>query len=98
CKQNLEVALEFVRNAQNHLHSMIFNLDIDKSATAKFHESEHSFHVIMYQYVKEIIDKCNNKFNIKQINNMSGYYYEYGPKAINYFEGNEDKFGQFEYY
>ena len=85
CVQNLEVAIGFSRDAQNNLQSIIYNLDVSKKMTKKFHQSLKEFHLIMRQYVSRIINKCNNKFNPDDINNASMYYHEYGPHAINYF-------------
>ena len=87
CTQNLEVAIPFIRNAQNHLHAMIYNLDVSKRLTNKYHRSLSDFHLIAQQYITRLIRKCNSKFNIKQINNISKYYSEYGPHPVNYFEG-----------
>ena len=86
CTQNIEVAIPFIRNAQNHLHSMIYNLDTNKRLTAKYHKALADFHLIAQQYISRIIRKCNSKFNIKHINNTSKYYSEYGPHPVNYFE------------
>jgi len=82
------VAIQFSRNAQNNLQSMIFNLDVDKNITRKYHESLRQFHLIMRQYVVKIINKCNMKFNPSDINNHSKEYIEYGPREYNYYNNN----------
>src|SRR5271154_6664207 len=82
CTQNLEVALGFARNALNSLHSMIYNLDVDKHITRKFHKSLKAFHYILQQYSTRMIRRCNREFNYKNLNNTSQYYYEYGPKPF----------------
>jgi hypothetical protein len=93
CTQNLEVALQFIRNAQNHLHTIIYNLDTDKNITKKYHESLRDFHLIAQQYMSRLIQKCNSTFDTKNINTTSKYYNEYGPKPVNYFStGIESRF------
>lgn len=84
--QNLEVAIPFIRTAQNHLHAMIYNLDVSKRLTAKYHKALEDFHLIAQQYITKLIRKCNSTFNIKHIDNTSQYYNEYGPHPVNYFE------------
>uniref|UniRef100_A0A6C0LR57 Uncharacterized protein n=1 Tax=viral metagenome TaxID=1070528 RepID=A0A6C0LR57_9ZZZZ len=86
CTENIEVALEFIRNAQNHLHSIIYNLDVDTNITKKFHQSLVQLHRITQQYSSRIIRKCNSKFNSKNINNSSGIYEQYGPREFNYYD------------
>lgn len=97
CTQNLEVANQFIRNAQNHLHSIIYNLDIDRTITHKYHESLRNFHIIANKYKKDLIKKCNSKFTTKSLNTASKYFQEYGPRPINYF-GSDDANRAFEVY
>jgi hypothetical protein len=97
CKQNIEVAVDFIRSAQNHFHSMIYNLATDKILTEKFHQAMKEYHKLMYQYINRIIDQCNNQFNRNQINNSSGFYDQYGPKPFNYFAHDEAN-SRFEFY
>jgi len=97
CTQNAEVANGFVRNAENNLQSMIYNLDIDQNITRKFHQSLREFTLIMRQYMARIITKCNADFNEKDINNHSKYYHEYGPHPYNYYNI-KDKETTFEVY
>ena len=85
CTQNLEVAIQFSREAQNNLQSMIFNLDVDKKITQKFHRALRQFHLIMRQYVHRLIEKCNDNFSPKNIDNRSKPYIEYGPREYNYY-------------
>lgn len=85
CTQNLEVAVQFSREAQNNLQSMIFNLDVDKKITRKFHQSLRQFHLIMRQYVHRLIEKCNSNFNPDNIDNHTKPYIEYGPREYNYY-------------
>lgn len=95
CVQNLQVAIEFSRNAQNNLQSIIYNLDVDKRMTKKFHQSLKEFHLIMRQYVVRMISKCNSHFNPNDINNSTLYYQEYGPHAINYYSmGTYDQYSK----
>lgn len=94
CTQNLEVANNFIKNAQNYLHSIIYNLDTDKNITKKYHQSMKSFHIIINQYKKRMISKCNSKFVTDELNVHSKYYEEYGPREINYF----DNSNTFEFY
>jgi len=95
CVQNLQVAIEFSRNAQNNLQSIIYNLDVDKRMTKKFHQSLKEFHLIMRQYVARMIARCNSHFNSSDINNSSMYYQEYGPHAANYYSrGTNDPYSK----
>jgi len=85
CTQNLEVAIQFSRNSQNSLQSIIFNLDVDRRITDKYHRALRQFHLITRQYVHRIIEKCNAGFNPDDINNHSKKYIEYGPHEYNYY-------------
>ena len=77
---------------------MIFNLNIDRVITEKFHKSLDEYHVMMYQYIDKIVKRCNGKFNPKQINNQSIYYDQYGPRPFNYFDDDLKEKPQFEFY
>jgi hypothetical protein len=96
CTQNLEVAFDFIRGAQNHLHALIYNLDVDKNITKKYHEALRDFHVIVQQYMSRLIRKCNSEFNSKNLDNNSKYFSEYGPRAFNYYS--PDTNSRFEFY
>lgn len=97
--ENVENAMEYVRNGLNHLQSMIYNLDIDRVVGEKFHNSLKSYHVMMYQYVDSIIKKSNENFastNRKDPN--AKYIDQYGPKAFNYFNDDTRHEPQFQIY
>lgn len=95
CVQNLQVAIEFSRTAQNNLQSIIYNLDVDKRLTKKFHQSLKEFHLIMRQYISNMIARCNSHFNPTDINNSSMWYQEYGPHAANYYSmGSNDLYSK----
>lgn len=95
CVQNLQVAIEFSRTAQNNLQSIIYNLDVDKRLTKKFHQSLKEFHLIMRQYISRMIARCNSHFNPADINNSSMWYQEYGPHAANYYSmGSNDPYSK----
>lgn len=85
CTENLEVAVDFIRDAQNNLQSMIYNLDSSQLVTWQFHNSLKEFQFLVRQYVKRMIDKCNC-VDEDQINNGTKFYQEYGPKPVNYYE------------
>jgi len=96
-KQNVDVAVGFARDALNQLQSIIYNLDVDKTLTNKYHESLKEFHLIIYQYINRIIKKANERFNPAEINTTSEYYQQYGPRPFNYFNDRDNK-PQFEFY
>lgn len=95
CTENLEVANEFARNAKNHFHSIIYNLDVDNNITTRFHKTLRQFELLLYQYTKQMINKCNSDFSPENISNTSKYYDEYGPRPFNYFDNDVDENFQF---
>jgi hypothetical protein len=98
CKQNLEVAEQFARNALNNLHSIIFKMTSDKYVTQKYHWALHSLQKILYKYIDQMAIICNKQFsNSKKLNNNSGYFQNYGPKPDNFYGDPFAKF-QFELY
>lgn len=97
CMQNLEVAVEFARNALNHLHSIIYSLDVHRSITKEFWYRLQQLQFILRQYISRMIRKCNSEFNSNNINNTTIYYPEFGPKPFNYFS-NKNGENQFEFF
>lgn len=85
CGENIEVAANFCRSAQNNLQSVIFGLSTNFLPTKRFHEALELFDSIMNKYTKQMVTKCNKRFVPGQINNSSKFYDMYGPKPINYF-------------
>lgn len=59
CKANAEVAIEFARQAQNNLQSMIYVLDPVRIANMKFHVKLSEFEQILNSYIKKMVDKCS---------------------------------------
>jgi len=78
CVENVEVAVDFARSAQNDLHSMIYSLKSNSCLTKRFHQELSEFQSIINNYVTQIATKCNRKFSQK--NNELG-----GPKPFNHF-------------
>lgn len=58
CKYNYDIILYSARSILNNLHSMIFNIDVDKKLTKKYQLSMKQFHIIIYQYINKIMKKC----------------------------------------
>jgi hypothetical protein len=97
CKQNLEVMEGFARTALNNFNSLIYVLNSDKNVTKKFHLALKDLHVLLYQYINRVIDKCNALFTNETINVNSGFYEQFGPRPINYFTDWNDE-QQYQYY
>ena len=97
CKQMFEVANQFYRNALNHLHSLIFNMNVDKYITNKFQRSIKDLNVLLYQYVERLIHKCNTEFKSHNINNNSGFIQQFGPKPVNYYDEMNTEYTASEY-
>lgn len=95
--QNTEVAIDFARSALNNFHSLIYNLDVSKRLTAKYHKALKQLHLILNAYMINIIEKSNEKFNVKQINYTSKFYDRHGPRPFNYFSNKiaENRFEMF---
>jgi hypothetical protein len=58
CKYNYDIILYSTRSVLNNLHSVIFNLDVDKNLTKKYQLSLKELHIIIYQYVDKVVKKC----------------------------------------
>lgn len=97
CVENIEVATDFMRRSQNHLHSIIYSLNQNKIITNKFHDTINKYQKLMFGYLKRMTSKCNSKFNSKYINNASKEYKLYGPKPFNYYDTN-NKDIRFDFY
>ena len=95
CVQNVEVANQFARLAQNHLQAIIYGLNPSQKRTNRFHVRLREFQQMMNNYIAQIANKCNKNFVHK--NNQSAFYQLEGPKPVNYFAQNEGA-KQFEFY
>lgn len=85
CKQMFDVANQFYRNAINHLHSLVFKMNVDKYITDKFRRSVKDLNILMYQYIERMIHKCNTEYKSHNINNYSGFIEQFGPKTSKLF-------------
>ena len=85
CAQNVQVAVNFSRLAQNNLQSIIYTLNSAQPITKRFHHILRKFQSIMFKYTEKIINKCNRKFTAEYMNSQSTYYDNIGPKPANFF-------------
>jgi hypothetical protein len=81
CRENLQVAIEFVRNALNNLQSMIYQLKTDPIIMTKFHQDLNNLKTLTDKYVQDMINKCSVTSTIVDVNGTLT-----GPKPFNYFD------------
>jgi hypothetical protein len=99
CKQNYQVLVNSAREILNNLHSIIYNLDVDKILTKKYQISMKELNIILYQYIKTVIDKCDSINENETTNIYSSFIIdEMGPHGRNYFDPNTDNMYNFDIY
>jgi len=89
CKQNYEVAIEYRRNALNHLHSLIYSIHPNKHITKKLNIAQRNLNMILNKYVQDIKNICNKKTDEEGLNIDNGYIYDDIDAANIYDNGKE---------
>lgn len=83
CKLNVDVVKEKKKNALNHLHSIIYNLENNKILERKLKKALNALHKILNNYEKYVIDICNTQIKDDGYDNGKSYIHPGGPKPYN---------------
>ncbi|XWV26164.1 hypothetical protein QJ857_gp0914 [Tupanvirus soda lake] len=86
CEQDLLTAINFARNAQNYLQSMIYKIPTDFVSTDELHKHMKDLDTILNNYIYQLNTLCGDTGNISF----------HGPKPYNFYDNS--KWNQFEFY
>lgn len=80
CKENLDIVIDQMNKALNHLHTTIYKMPIPKIVEMKYMQSLQALQIILRRHVDRMVDICQRQYKKKGIDIDTHFVYNDGPR------------------
>jgi hypothetical protein len=81
CSENLDIVIDQMNKAMNHLHTTIYKMPIPKIVEMKYMQSLQALHIILRRHVDRMVDICQRQYKKRGIDINTHFVYNDGPRA-----------------